>query len=325
MAEGPHTVPVRLDPPRQVTDKTPWQRFTTSGPMLLFAASICFAWMAVSVRGLTRFSPSETTFLRFAIGLVVLVIFHRLTLMPLRFVNRPMLVVRGLLGAGAVILYFTCIQRTSAATATLLNNSYPLFAMIAGFFVGTVTVNLRLLALVGMSLAGMVIVANPAWGNVGTGAAYGIASAAMAGAALIVIEKIRETDSAQATFFSMCVGGVIIGLAGMVFHDRGMLVPTGPEWGWIILLGLTSTAAQLMMNHALFYVKATQGSVVCVTTTAFTAVFAYFTFGEKVAWNFYPGAALILTSAVISALTMARHPAERPAEPPAAEPERSAA
>lgn len=283
------------------------RKFLSNGPLMLFASSFCFAWMAISVRALTGFSASETTFLRFIIGLVILFILHRATLLPLIFVNRKLLLLRGVLGALAVTCYFTCIRKTDAATATLLNNSYPLFALVTGFALGTVRIEWRLVALLFLSLTGMFVVINPGSGfAAGSGALYGVASAAFAGAALIVIEKARSTDSAQATFASMCLGGVAIGLVGMIFGGGPLIVPGVAQWGWILLLGISSTIAQLLMNHALLYVGATEGSVVTVTTTAFTALFAWAVFGDRPGWNFYLGAAFILTSAVIAGLSLAR-------------------
>lgn len=291
---------------------------------MLFLSSFAFAWMAVSVRALRDYSPSETTFLRFAIGLGILLALHFADVLPLRFVNRPLLVLRGVLGAVAVICYFTCIRLTDTATATLLNNSYPLFALVTGLVIGTVTLSWRLLVLLAVSFAGMAVVAGPEAGHLSSGALFGIASAACAGAALVVIEKARFTDTAQATFASMCLGGIVIGLLGMAVGGGEVRAPAAGDLGWILLLGTSSAAAQLLLNHALLYVGATEGSIVTVTTTAFAAVFAWGVFGDRPGFRFLVGAALILTSAVIAALTLARRrkksgdPAETPSggEPP---------
>ncbi len=291
---------------RRSEPETLFERFLSNGPAMLFVSSVTFAWMALSVRGLKRLSASETTFFRFFIGMAIMLVLHRITLLPLKFVNKKLLILRGVLGGAAVICYFTCIRKTDAATATLLNNSYPIFALLTGLAIGTVKPAARLLLLLALSLAGMVVVTNPGAGVMGSGAIYGIASALFAGAALVVIEKARTTDSAQATFVSMCVGGMTIGLLGVVMGGEGVTLPHGPELGWILLLGVTSTIAQLLMNHALLYVGATEGSIVSVTTTAFTALFAWLLFGDRPAWNFFVGAALILTSAVVAALTLAR-------------------
>lgn len=53
---------------------------------------------------------------------------------PLRFVNRPWLVSRGLLGGAAACIFFYFITKIGIAKATIFTYTYPIWAVLLAPF-----------------------------------------------------------------------------------------------------------------------------------------------------------------------------------------------
>src|SRR5881392_625424 len=116
----------RLVPPRPVLPAA----------VLLFAAAALFAVMAVLARMAAAVLPGpEVAFVRFCIGLVACAI--AATRFRLRTNNRIGLLLRGVFGGAAVLLYFLAIEHLPVGVATLLNYTAPVFtAVYAAIFLG---------------------------------------------------------------------------------------------------------------------------------------------------------------------------------------------
>src|SRR4051812_3137953 len=91
-----------------------------SGAALLALAAVLFGSMAFGAKRASEHLPgAEIAFLRFAIGLVATAIAGT-TFVRLRPVGWRSLVLRGLFGGLAVLLFFTSIEKLPVGTATLL-------------------------------------------------------------------------------------------------------------------------------------------------------------------------------------------------------------
>src|SRR5215813_5947099 len=98
---------------------------------VILLASVLFGLMAVSVRLAARsLSGSQVAFFRFAGSLVVLLAATRGRGLHPEPGNLGPLVFRSVIGAAAIVLYFVGIRGAGAGLATLLQNSYPIFASI---------------------------------------------------------------------------------------------------------------------------------------------------------------------------------------------------
>src|SRR4051812_3417735 len=100
------------------------------GVGVILFSSVLFGAMAVCVRVATyAMSSGQVAFIRFAGSLAVLLLFRRgNSLRPIGSLGRVLL--RGLLGAGAIVLYYRGIAGAGAGLATLLHCTYPIWTTL---------------------------------------------------------------------------------------------------------------------------------------------------------------------------------------------------
>jgi drug/metabolite transporter (DMT)-like permease len=99
------------------------------GVGIILAAAVLFGTMALFVRLAAReMPPIQVTFVRFIGSFLILMVTTRgQGLRARRGAVKP-LIVRGLIGAAAIALYFIAIAGAGAGLATLIQNGYPVFA-----------------------------------------------------------------------------------------------------------------------------------------------------------------------------------------------------
>lgn len=159
--------------------------------------------------------PAETVFARFFLGLVFI---GAICVVRKRFLTTQqpgMLLLRGLLGGAAVLLYFTSIQNSGAARGTLLNYTYPIWANLFSVFLGRRPSGAFWLGLA-VALLGLwlLIVPERGWGSApfGVGEAAGMASAFLSGAAVLTVKELRRTDETLTILASFSVSGLCLSL-----------------------------------------------------------------------------------------------------------------
>jgi drug/metabolite transporter (DMT)-like permease len=160
-----------------------------------------------------------------------------------------LLLARGGFGGLAALLYFLAIERIPAGEATLLNNTFPIFAVILSLFLLGERPTLHLAAALVLASAGVFLVLGG--GDVsfglGPGELLGIVSGILGGGAVTAIRALRMTDTnAPTIFFAFSVGG----LAVSVPYAAGPW-PTSPVvWAAALGVGAVAFLAQISMTEA---------------------------------------------------------------------------
>jgi drug/metabolite transporter (DMT)-like permease len=222
----------------------------------LFAAAVVFGLMAVLARlgsrvGEGAFSAPQLSAVRFAVGAGMTLALFRLRPGTYRPVNRRLLATRGLLGGLAVLFYFLALARIPAGEATLLNNTFPVLAVVLSFFTLGERPTAHLAAALAVTTLGVVLVVSGGTLDVlrlglGWGELAGAASAVLGAGAVTSIRRLRATDNAPTIFFAFCVGGFVVSLPfalGDWPDDPGL-------WAIAAAVGILSFAAQLLMTDA---------------------------------------------------------------------------
>ena len=97
---------------------------------VILLSSVLFGAMAVCVRAASRAMPAgQIAFIRFLGSLLVLLALRRgRSLRPVG--PLPRVLVRGLLGGAAIVLYYRGIEGAGAGLATLLHCTYPIWTAL---------------------------------------------------------------------------------------------------------------------------------------------------------------------------------------------------
>jgi drug/metabolite transporter (DMT)-like permease len=217
---------------------------------LLFGAGVLFGLSALLARvaATSGMNGGQVTLVRFAFGLAaVLGIFAARpgTFAPRR---KGLLASRGLFGGLAALLYFLAIERIAAGEATLLNNTFPIWAVLISLFLLDERPTLHLAIALAIASSGVFLVLGGGGTRLGLGwgEAFGVLSAVLGGAAVTSIRALRATDNAFTIFFAFAVGGLLVSLPFALDVWPSSPVP----WLAALGVGVVAFAAQIFMTEA---------------------------------------------------------------------------
>jgi drug/metabolite transporter (DMT)-like permease len=264
---------------------------------VILLSSVLFGLMAVSVRVAARsLSGPQVAFFRFAGSLVVLLAATRGRGLRPGAGNLGPLVLRSLIGASAIVLYFVGIRGAGAGLATLLQNSYPVFASIFAATVLGEPVSGRLGLALATNLLGVAIVVGPdlrldSSATMGTLAACG--SAVLSGAAVVAARHLRRTENAALiTTYFMAIGALVTAPSLL-----GALPAPSLGLGLALLaVVLTSVAGQWLLHHALGFISAAAASIVAATSVFTAASMEAFVLGQTPSAHTVAGACFMIAA-----------------------------
>jgi len=146
-----------------------------------------------------------------------------------------------------------------------------------------------------------------------------ILGAVLAGAAVVTVKKLRETDSSYAIYYAQCAMGFwIVAVPASLNHAEISY------WGGtvLIMIGLVAAAAQLTMTWAFRHTTVATGSLLGMLAPVFNIPVGLLVFGEQVSGSAVAGIAIVLASCALVVTTAGRAAAHgtapgEPAGPPA--------
>ena len=266
-------------------------------PIIIFA-SMFFALMVLCTKFISSSIPSsEIVFFRSLVGALA-VLFYVLVSRDRRALvsgNKRVLFWRGIVGALAQLFWFYSLERIPAASATLLNNSYPIFAVLLGMIFLSESVLFGTVLSLVISVIGLVIVLFPIPYGMSPGYLAGLMSGLFAGIAILNIRKLRETDSAWVIFLSFSFGGLLLS-APFTFYN--FINPTSVQWFILFLVGLFSVGGQMFLTYAYKFAAPAEGSTVAMSTTIFVGILGFVFLKEILTLKFIIGASLVLGGGV---------------------------
>ena len=268
---------------------------------LLVLSSICFGVMAFSAKlaAGTGLGGAQVATLRFATGLVPVVLVPGIRRQALQWQRRDLLFYRGAFGGTAVLLYFLAIDHVPVGLATLLNYTSPIWSgLFAALFIAE-PVQPRVLPALAVAMAGVFLVVH-AHGGVGVGSlgawtAVGLVSAVLSGAAVTAIRVARRTESSWAVYTSFNALGVV---ATLPFAIAAWRQPSLAGWLALLAVGLTSMAAQLLMTHAYRWVDNLRAGVISQLAVFVAMALAAWFLGEPVTPESLLGSLLTVSGVV---------------------------
>ena len=211
------------------------------------------------------------------------------------------LVVRGLLGTSAVVLYFAAVRRGGAALATLIHSTYPVFAALGGaLFLGerfTARVAVALL----LGLSGVAVVLGPGGRLPAEAVAGGLmafGSAAISGAAVTTARGLRRHESAAVVTTWFMVVGAVATLPALA-------MPL-PAWSaslplWLAGVVLTSVGGQFLLHQGLGVASAVQAGLAGTTSVVTAALVEAVWLGTHLGVEVLVGATLMLSAVALAA------------------------
>jgi drug/metabolite transporter (DMT)-like permease len=244
--------------------------------LVALASAGLFAIMAGFARQVSSTIPGpQIAFVRFGVGVVVTLaalVGARIDLRPRRW---GWLVSRGVFGGLAVLLYFTSIAKIGVGVATLINYTAPVWSLLFSWILLKERPKSRVVVALLATLVGVVLVAtgrSQAF-RLGGWELAAIGSAAVSGLAVTSIRATRRptqdgtpSEGNWMVFASFTFVGSLVTLPAVIPPFGGWVSPSSLQWVLLVLCGLFSVAAQLLMTSALRELTAAGIGIVQQTT-----------------------------------------------------------
>lgn len=235
---------------------------------------------------------------RFSVACACIALWMLLGKYRLHTQNRPLLLLRGVLGGVAVLLYFTAIQLAGAGVGTLLNYTYPVWANVFGVFFLRQRPVRGFWALLVLALVGVFLVIDPTFGAPSLGEAAGLLSAMIAGGAVLCIKKLRETDDSLVIIWSFSVIGLLFSAPLAAYfelsgHSHTPWTNTS-GWGLVLGAGLFSFLGHVYFTGGYKHTSLQLGSVLALTVPIVAVLSGWLILDEPLAPGFVVGGALIV-------------------------------
>lgn len=280
-----------------VADPTQAQRQAVlRGVGIVLCSSVLLGGMAVAVRIATRtMDAGQVAFIRFLGSfLVLLALRGGRSLRPVGAV--PPVLLRGVFGAGAILLYYRGIQYAGAGLATLLHFTYPIWTTLFAVTVLRERFDARLAIALLLFVAGIAVVVGPgadlAQAST-TGSLYALAASVLAGAAVSTARQLRAVESAYlVTTYFMAVGALFTAPTLL----RG-LPPFSEELAWMLVIVVaTSVVGQLLLHLGLGFAPAIQASLAGATAVISTTGLSALVLGEHLDAHTLLGAGVLIVA-----------------------------
>jgi drug/metabolite transporter (DMT)-like permease len=268
----------------------------TKGAALMALASGFFCIAGCLVKSGSYIGAYKLTFFRFVIGLGLIATAAMSGRVKLEFVNKKLLLMRGLIGGVAVFLTLLCITKLGLGKGMILISSYPIFGSIISAVFLKEKLRLFNIWAILTAMVGIYFIAYDGQNGFsllvfGRYELLAVLGAVLAGFAVTIIRKLHDTDSSLAIFFSQCVVGMWL-LIGPALKSEAAV----DFKGIFILLGIGGciTIGQLFMTEGFKYVPVKIGSLLMMLETVLCYIAGVVIFSEPLTWSSLLGSVLII-------------------------------
>ncbi len=263
----------------------------------MLIATFLFVLMNVFVKLVTHIPVMEIIFFRSLISLVISGAFIKyLGLNPLGN-QRKYLLMRGIFGALALILFFSTLQNIPLGSAVTIRYLTPLFTALFGIIMLSERVRPIQWFFFGIALLGVIMVKgfDPriSW----TYFLMGVGSAFFSGIAYNSIRKMKESDHPMVIILYFPL--VALPICG-VWSFFEWVTPIGWDWFYLLMIGLLTQSAQYYMTKAYHNDSSAKVSSVNYFGLVFALGFGIFLFHETYTWKVLLGMIVLLSGVLLN-------------------------
>ena len=286
------------------------------GILFMLLASLSFAVMGGFAKVVSQILPPvEVTFFRNVFG--VLLVGLSIYSSPLKQIGgKPLLLLfRGTMGFTALLAYFYIIAHIPLGEAVTYNKTSPIFvAIFAYIFLKEKLSPWAILAII-IGFLGIVLIAQPEGGTFDKYDMLGIFSGIGAALAYTSIRELREYYDTRAIVMSFMGVGTVAPILLMLvapyvdapksldFMFAEFVMPEGIIWFYLLIMGLSATASQILMTKAYELTKAGIVGTISYSNIVFALIIGI-SLGDPIpnAWTFL-GILLVISSGLLVALS----------------------
>jgi drug/metabolite transporter (DMT)-like permease len=282
----------------QQESRRPGDRF---GLILMIVSAACFALMAAIAKKLLPHTPMQSVVLsRGILMTATFVALARRQGVPIFGKNPPMLLLRGLLGYGALSCYFWSVQHLPLGDAVLLQYSHPIFvAVFAPFFLREATGRWHW-PLVVAALGGVALIVGPA-GNLRGPALIGLTGSMLSGIAYMAVRKLSKTEHTLTILVWFPLATIPFSLIATLHAGRAALPQSGVEVAGHLLIFASALLGQVTLTQGLARAGAARATAVTMTGPVFGLLFGWLLFGTAPTAASIAGTVVVIAAVILLA------------------------
>lgn len=278
-----------------------------AGVRYMLLSALGFALMSACVKGLGGFGIPvlEIVAARSLVSLAISYADVRRKKISIWGNNKPLLILRGTLGALALMFVFYAVTTLPLAQATVLQYTYPTFTAVLALIFLKERVKLATIVCIVLSLIGLMVVSGPNWDGDGLvetpwlsiGAA--LLGALGSGSAYVVVRKLSNTEDSSVIIFyfpliALPVSAILLG--------NHWVMPSFTDLGLMLLVGIFTQVGQVGLTKAMKVDTASKVSAYAYIQVIFSTLLGFLLFSEVPTLWTLAGGALIIAGAMINTL-----------------------
>ena len=216
--------------------------------------------------------------------------------------RRGLLALRGAVGTAALFCVYLGVMRLPLAAATVLQYLYPsVTTLLAWVWLGERPGSQIALAMA-LGWLGVLVMANPLGGSgLGPslpleGVAWALGGALLTAVAYVSVRELGRSEHPQVIVLWFPLISIPLSLPLVA---RAPIVPTLPEVGWLLGVGVFTQLGQIGLTHGLVHLPAARATTIGYAQVAFATLWGWLLFGEGIDAPTLAGAGLILASILV--------------------------
>jgi len=271
-------------------------RGEAAGLVLMVFSAAAFALMGAFAKYLLPDTPTQAVVLSRGVLMTSLCVTMALRKGVPVFGKRPgMLLLRGLLGYGALSCYFFSIQHLPLGDAVLLQYSHPVFVAAVAPFLLSERTGKGHWAMIGVALAGVALIVGPS-GELRRAALVGLTGAMLSGFAYMTVRQLARTEHPLTILVWFPLATLPGSLIATIYAGNAA-IPHGPrEIAGHLLVFVTAMAGQFALTQGLMRAEAARATAVSMTGPAFGMLFGLLFFGTHPTALSLAGTALVVAA-----------------------------
>ena len=196
--------------------------------------------------------PIEIVFYRNLIGVLIVLYTFKKFSVSIDTSKLHLLILRGVFGALAMVLFFYTIATIPLGEAVVLNKTSPFFVTILAYYLMKETITLRIFFALIIGFIGIVFIMKPFGVEISIEHIFGVLGGFFAACAYATIKKIKDIYDARVIMLSFMGIGVLIPLALFLFtpYVHFKIHTDIFIWALIVFMAIISTASQWFLTRA---------------------------------------------------------------------------
>ncbi len=268
----------------------------TTGAKYIMISTLFFAVMNVGVKYLKHIPAHEIVFFRGLVSLLICwILIRRAGLNPWGN-NKKVLLLRGISGTAALLMYFYTLQKMPLASAVTIQYLSPIFTIIVAGFMLKEPPTSRQWGFFLISFTGLVMMKGFDSRISLSVMSVGVVSAVFSALAYNFIRLLKDYDHPLVVvlYFPLVTVPVVGPFTYLTWVSPGPL-----DWLILIIIGIAVTVAQIYMTRAYQADKAANISNYNYLGSVYAIVLGWALFGEMMGTLSLVGIALIIAGVVL--------------------------